>query len=248
MYSVVHDLIIDDRELRVYANGTGAPLLMLHDLGDSATVFEPLTGPICLTRHELVAVDLPGFGRSDPPPAPGLAGILEVLAAALPRITEREGDRLDLAGHGLGGYLALSLAARMPSMIRAVLVLEPTVPPRSGGRVAARMPLGMAVNGAVTTLRRGKLRQNLGGLGRARSVLGDLATADPAWWSALSWITARTLVISHGTAGIGERAVADQVAAAVPGARRADLERAGHRPQVEAPAALARVMLDFLDE
>ncbi len=44
---------------------------MLHDLGTSAATFEHLTTPlVCAVSRELVAVDLPGSGRSDPVPAP----------------------------------------------------------------------------------------------------------------------------------------------------------------------------------
>ncbi|MTD12704.1 alpha/beta fold hydrolase [Nakamurella sp. YIM 132087] len=243
MYSAVHDMLIDERELRICSNGTGPPLLMLHDLGDSAAVFEQLTGPVCEARRELVALDLPGSGHSDPVPTTDLASFVEYLALALPALAD--GKTIDIGGHGFGGYLALSLAATLPDMFGHVVVVDPALPPRSGPAASSRMSMGMAVNGALTTLRRGKLRQNLSGLSRARSVLDQLAQADPAWWDRLATITAPTLILGHSGADTGERALLDQLAGAVPDAKR-NTVAGGRRPHVADPADFAGHVLDFV--
>ena len=44
------------------------------------------------------------------------------------------------------------------------------------------MAPAMAISGAVTTLRRGRIKQNMLGFSRAKAVLEQLAQADPAWW------------------------------------------------------------------
>ncbi len=241
-YSAVHDLFIDEREIRVYSNGTGTPVLMLHDLGSSAATFEHLTTPLVSAGRELVAVDLPGTGRSDPVAGSDLSAYVEHLALMFPSLGV---DPIDVLGHGFGGYLAASLAARHPRLIRRLILAEPTAPPRSGPPVSARMPPGMALSGAVTTLRRGKLRQNLQGFSRARSVLDQLAKADPRWWESLACITAPTLVLGSSAAEVGERAIFDLIAAAIPDAVRGTVA-GGRKPHTSAPVEFTAAVLEFL--
>ncbi|QNK81023.1 alpha/beta fold hydrolase [Nakamurella sp. PAMC28650] len=240
-YSAVHDLFIDERELRVYSNGSGKPVLMLHDLGTSAATFEHLTTPLVRADRELVAVDLPGSGRSDPVPGTDLASYVEHLAMMLPSLGS---DPIDILGHGFGGYLAACLAARYPQLIHRLLLCEPAAPPRSGPPASGRMSPGMALSGAMTTLRRGKLRQNLQGFSRAKSVLDQLGVADPGWWDSLGRITAPTMVLCTSAAEVGERAVMDLIAAAIPGAVRATMA-CPRRPHTSAPVEFSTQILEF---
>jgi esterase len=242
-YSAVHDLFIDERELRVYSNGTGRPVLMLHDLGSSAATFEHLTTPLVRADRELVAIDLPGCGRSDP--APGgeqLRCYVDHLANMFPSLGS---DPIDVVGHGFGGYLSATLAAVHPGTIRRLILCEPAAPPRSGPPASAKMSASMALSGAVTTLRRGKLRQNLGGFSRARTILDQLAKPDPAWWESLANITARTMVLDSSSAELGERALLDLIAAAIPDSVRVTVP-GGKKPHTSAPVEFVREVLPFL--
>src|SRR4051812_15384484 len=56
--------------------GGGPPLVLLHSLGTDRCVWHPVLEPLSRER-DVIAVDLPGFGESDPlpmgkPPAPAL--------------------------------------------------------------------------------------------------------------------------------------------------------------------------------
>lgn len=242
MYSAVHDILVDGRELRVYSNGTRHPVLFLHDLGASAAAFEPLTGPIVAGGHELVAIDLPGCGHSDPLPGSELGEYVDLLSGALAVLGQ---EAIDVVGHGFGGYLAAGIAARRPGAIGHLVLCEPSVPPRSGPPARARMSAAMAVGGAVTTLRRGRLRQNIHGYSRARAVLEQLAQADPQWWQAVSSIDTPTLVLGTSAGEPAERAALDQLAAAIPGALR-NTVAGGRRPFQTHAADFAGHVLDFL--
>ena len=242
-YSAVHDLLIDERELRVYSNGTGTPMLMLHDLGSSAATFEHLTTPLVRAGRELVAVDLPGCGRSDPVPGgEELDSYVDHLALMFPSLGS---DPIDLLGHGFGGYLAATLAARHPEVVHRLILCEPTTPPRSGPSASARMSPSMALSGAVTTLRRGKLRQNLHGFSRAKAILDQLAKADPQWWDSLANITAPTMVLGSSSAEVGERAILNLVAAGIPGAERVTMV-GPRKPHTSAPVEFTAHIVQFL--
>jgi pimeloyl-ACP methyl ester carboxylesterase len=63
-------------------------------------------------RFDVLAVDLPGFGHSDPLP-PGIDSRPEALADAVEDEMGRAGfDRAHIAGNSLGGWVALELARR----------------------------------------------------------------------------------------------------------------------------------------
>ncbi len=90
--------------------GSGAPLLLLHGLGGEWGAWLPVL-PALAAERDVIAVDLPGFGRSPclpegVPPTPAalagaVAGALEALGV----------ERPDVAGNSLGGWVALELAA-----------------------------------------------------------------------------------------------------------------------------------------
>ena len=242
MFSAVHDLVIDGRELRVFANGSGRPILFLHDLGASAAAFDGLTTSIVEGNRELVAVDLPGSGHSDPVAGSDVAAIRDHLIQALPQLCQ---EPLDVVGHGFGGYLALSIAAARPAQVGHLIVADPIIPPRSGPAASSRMPASMAVSGALTTLRRGKLKQNLQGLSRARGILDQLAQSDPVWWEQLSRIAGPTLVLGCADRDRGDRALLDLLASAIPGAVR-NTTAGGTRPHASNPGDFAGHILDFL--
>ena len=241
-FSAIFDLTVDERDIRIYSNGTGAPVLMLPDLGSSAATWECLTGRVCEQDRQIVAIDLPGTGHSDPVRGSDLAAFVEHLE----RVVERLGsDPIDLVGCGFGGYLAASLAAQSPALVRRLILENPSLPPRSGPPVRSRMAPSMAINGAVTTLRRGRIKQNVLGFARAKAVLEQLAQADPAWWAALAKITAPTLVIGSGATEVADRALLDLLAGAIPAAVRTDLA-AGRRGHAGDPDGFAAAMMPFL--
>jgi len=241
-FSAIYDLVVDERDIRIYSNGTGAPVLMVPDLGSSAATWECLTGRVCEQDRQIVAIDLPGTGHSDPVRGSDLTAFVEHLQ----RVVEHLGnDPIDLVGCGFGGYLAASLAARSPGLVRRLILENPSLPPRSGPPVRSRMAPSMAISGAVTTLRRGRIKQNVLGFSRAKAVLEQLAQADPAWWDALSQITAPTLVIGSGATEVADRALLDLLAGAIPGALRTDLA-AGRRGHANDPDGFAAALMPFL--
>ena len=241
-FSAIFDLVIDDRDVRIYSNGTGEPVLMLPDLGSSAATWECLTGRVVERNRQLVAVDLPGTGHCDPVHGSDLGAFVDHVR----RVVEHLGTGpIDLVGCGFGAYLAAGVAAKDPQLVRRVVLENPLLPPRSGPPVSSRMPAGMAVSGAVTTLRRGRLKQNVLGFSRARAVLEQLSKADPQWWNSLSQISAPTLVLGTGATEAGDRALLDQLAGAIRGAVRTDLSKV-KRGHASDPNAFAAAVLPFL--
>lgn len=100
--------------------GQGPPVLLIHGLMASSHVFDAVVSAHA-GSHRLIAVDLPGSGRSDAfaPMNP------EALAIALHEQMKARGvDRYRVVGHSFGGLVALSLLASQPEAIESALVMS----------------------------------------------------------------------------------------------------------------------------
>jgi pimeloyl-ACP methyl ester carboxylesterase len=109
-----------DALLNYERRGSGPPLVLLHGIGHRWQAWEPVLGKLA-AEHDVIAVDLPGFGKSAPLAAP--SGMTE-LATAIRGFFERLGlDRPHVAGNSLGGAIALELAAG--GHVRTATALSP---------------------------------------------------------------------------------------------------------------------------
>lgn len=102
--------------------GSGEPLLLVHGTGGSRMHWKPVLGPLA-ERREVIAVDLPGHGRSDPPPAGAPhtpIGYARVLGALL---DELGFESVHVAGNSAGGWTGLEMAKI--GRARSVVALAP---------------------------------------------------------------------------------------------------------------------------
>jgi pimeloyl-ACP methyl ester carboxylesterase len=161
-----------DRVLRAYRNGTifgttfgdGPPTVLgLHGWARRARDFDHV-----FTGLDAVAIDLPGFGASPPPPEAW--GSAQYAAALVPVIEELQTPvaPLVVVGHSFGGRVAVHLAAARPDLVRAV-VLSGVPLVRVPGTTSRRPPvlafrLGRALHrvGVVSETRMERLRQRYG--------------------------------------------------------------------------------------
>jgi len=89
--------------------GDGPPLVLLHALGGSLRGWDPVV-PALTARRDVIAIDLPGFGRSPRLPD-GLAPTPAALAAAVGETLDAIGVQgPHVAGNSLGAWVALELA------------------------------------------------------------------------------------------------------------------------------------------
>ena len=90
--------------------GDGPPLVLFHGIGHRWQAWEPVLDRLA-RHHEVVAVDLPGFGES-PEPDSGLPADMAATVERVRNLLEHLGlDRPHVAGNSLGGAIALELAA-----------------------------------------------------------------------------------------------------------------------------------------
>lgn len=97
--------------------GEGRPLVLLHGLGASSRVFDPLHD--ALPHRRVISVDLPRTAKSghwaSSTPHDVAAGLLDFLSS-------RGVEAFELFGHSFGGLVALHAAAEAPARIRRLVV------------------------------------------------------------------------------------------------------------------------------
>ncbi|MFD7029316.1 alpha/beta fold hydrolase [Streptomyces sp. NPDC059917] len=102
--------------------GAGEPILLLHGIGHHFQAWRPVTDVLAVD-HDVIAVDLPGFGASAPLPE-GVPYDLDTVAPALGALCSALGvERPHVAGNSLGGLLALAMGRA--GLVRSVTALSP---------------------------------------------------------------------------------------------------------------------------
>ena len=90
--------------------GRGEPLVLLHGLGGELCVWAPVWDALT-ARHDVLAVDLPGFGRSAPLPEDAVPSPRALAVAVAGLLDELGLETVHVAGNSLGAWVALELAA-----------------------------------------------------------------------------------------------------------------------------------------
>lgn len=90
-------------------SGRGEPLLLVHGIGSRREVWDPVIGALS-TAHDVIALDLPGFGAS--PRLDGPTNVATLTDAVVAFAAELGLPRWHVAGNSMGGAIALELAAR----------------------------------------------------------------------------------------------------------------------------------------
>jgi pimeloyl-ACP methyl ester carboxylesterase len=124
-------------QLNHHRSGSGDPLLLIHGIGSRWQMWEPVIGALA-AHHEVIAIDLPGFGDSPMPPPgtrPGADSLTSLVSGFLAEIGV---ERPHVAGNSLGGLIALNLAVR--GQVRTATAVSPagfaTRPEMAGGKAS----------------------------------------------------------------------------------------------------------------
>ncbi|MEU5582435.1 alpha/beta fold hydrolase [Streptomyces huasconensis] len=248
--------------------GAGEPLLLLHGIGHHRQAWDPVL-EILAAEHDVIAVDLPGFGASPALPD-GLAYHLSTVVQALDGLCEAlEIERPHVAGNSLGGLLALELGRE--KLVRSVTALSP------GGFWSA--PERRYAFGALLAMRQGArllplpVIERLSTSAAGRATLTSTIYARP-WRRSPEAVVAETLALRHATGFVATLTAGrdvlfrDDVTGlpvtvawgtrdrlllrrqgvrakhTIPGARLVRLPGCGHVPMNDDPALVARVILD----
>ncbi len=99
----------------------GTPVVFLHGFGSDQTSWRAVWSGLEAT-HRILAIDLPGHGRSEAPGRASFDGLVEAVRAVL---DEEAVSSAHLVGHSLGGAVALGLVEARVADIRSLCLLAP---------------------------------------------------------------------------------------------------------------------------
>ncbi|NMO88780.1 alpha/beta fold hydrolase [Actinomycetospora sp. TBRC 11914] len=105
--------------------GAGGTVVYVHGLGGSSTNWTDLAAALSSRWHGL-AVDLPGFGRTEPLPTRDYS--LRAHADTVTAFLRSLDGPVHLVGNSLGGAVALSVTADHPDLVRTLTLVSPAVP------------------------------------------------------------------------------------------------------------------------
>ncbi len=96
---------------------TGPAILMLHGAGMDATAWHLQTRYLANRGVRALAVDLPGHGLSEGDPLTSIDDMADWVAEFIEASGLTNEGPITVAGHSMGTFIALSLAARRPDLV-----------------------------------------------------------------------------------------------------------------------------------
>ncbi len=257
-------IMADGCALRVRESGQGGPaLLLLHGYLESIDVWDEFI-PLLEGVH-VVAPDLPGHGISE---VKGPVHTMEFLARTVKGALDTLGIRTCyVAGHSMGGYVALELLRLFPETVQGIVLMHSTPDADTPGRKEARereialveagkKELIARINpaGSFAPENRRRMRDEIEGLSEL-----VFLTEDAGILALLRGMEARrdnndTLTASHVPQlfifGRGDGFIpveaAESIIARHPQAQAVWLEHSGHMGYLEEPQAVVDAITAFL--
>jgi len=251
--------------------GSDPPTLLLHGFTGSSEAWGESLLEELSRRRTVLAVDLPGHGRSALPSVPDALDFSFVLDA-LEKLLDQEGvERADWVGYSMGGRIALGAAALRPRRVRR-LVLEgasPGLETLSSRSARARKDEALArqiqdrglewfvghwmslplfrsqatlPSRVIEAERRRRMANDAASLAAALRGLGT--GNQPSLWPMLRTVFAPTLLLT-GSLDRKYEALARQMARALPQVRRRSVAGVGHTVHLEAPERWLKGVISF---
>jgi pimeloyl-ACP methyl ester carboxylesterase len=267
------DVAASGVRLRVVERGSGPKLVLLHGLFMDHSTWDAVATELS-DDYTVITPDLPGCGESEKPPTARFAYSVDAFTGAIADMYAALSlGRATVIGHGLGGSIALTLAARHPELVSELVVVDPLAEaarPWSYGRLA-HLPIAgslvfkqllgrslfgayfrelfLADPGAVSNERLDDYYRSWSEPAARGSTLSALrATQDTRAVAAqTSRIQTPTLVLWGHRDRLLPASVGQRLAREIRGARF-ELLDAGHAPQEERPRELAETVKRFLRE
>jgi len=246
---------INGIQLAYERHGKGMPLVLLHGYPLDHHLWDEVV-PLLDTTFDLIIPDLRGFGESTTLDIPytmddfasDIAGLLDQLGI----------QKAALAGHSMGGYVALAFARLYPDCLHGLGLVSTQVladpPDRKEGRYKTAADVAEKGVGSVVEAMTSKFTSDLKWQAFARKSME--AQQPAAYIGALKAMAERMdstsllstlkypVVVIHGDADALipiERA--REVKVALPKSHLVEIKNAGHMPMCEAPNETAKALM-----
>ncbi|GAB3201532.1 hypothetical protein GCM10027261_36280 [Geodermatophilus arenarius] len=239
---------VHSRTWRSGAGGERVPVVLLHGLGLSSRYLVPLGRRLAALGHDVLAPDLPGFGRSprDPhlrwPGGPDVATQTGHLLAWLDACGIR---RASFFGNSIGAQVGVELAARHPERVER-LVLSGSTPDPRYRRPWRQYPQVLRNQVFEVPTLQPVMQVEYLSTGVARMVQQLVRSADDPIEQRLPDVAAPTLVVRGRHDRTLGQEWAEEVTRLLPDGRLVVIEGAAHNAHWSAPDVTARLVDVFL--
>ncbi|KAF1018438.1 MAG: 3-oxoadipate enol-lactonase 2 [Paracidovorax wautersii] len=262
MTTDLHWAHLDGISIRYTDNGKqGRPLLLLHEMGGSLESWGGVLAALP-PRQRIIRCDMRGAGGSEKIRREVSCDVFADDVAKL--LDHLKVPEADVAGVAIGGCIGLNLAARYPARVKKLVPINP--PTDAAGRAGevlrerARLTDEQGMRGVVDAALARSYPELLRGDRQAYDAyVARFITNDPTSYAHVlrallavdftplwSLITAPVL-FAAGTHDLVRTPAATKAAAGqVPRADFLEIE-GGHIPSVQAPDALARILVDYFE-
>ena len=239
--------------------GEGDPVIMIHGFGADHNAWRVLAAGAGLSRP-ILALDLPGHGRSSPS---GPVGFDSIVAAVATALAEEGVTAADLVGHSLGAAVAVALAEAARFTVRSLFLISPGglgpdingefvsgfARARSEASLAPWMKLLVANEGdmGAAFVRVTAETRAIPGISDAQERLAQTLFPDGTQSFSVRKALDRLAVPTRIVFGQADRVIPARHAAGLSGTVGVHLfPNVGHMPQLEAREPVARLLAEHL--
>jgi 3-oxoadipate enol-lactonase len=261
---------VTQSKLHVRESGKGAgnniPLVLVHGYPFEGSAWEQQLSDLS-DEMWVVAPDLPGFGKSAPLASAKEAHV-DQYADALANWAKSEGiEKLTLAGHSMGGYIAFAFARKYPDLLHSLILVatRPGADSEAGKEGRYKTAAAVEERGAVAasdamfpklfapdayeqkeklveSVRSMMLRQSKEGIIAALYAMASRPDSTPG----LAQIKVSTLIITGAQDAIIPAEEAPNMHAQIKGSHTVTIQNTGHLPMLEDPKAFNEALRSFL--
>jgi 3-oxoadipate enol-lactonase len=250
----VPNVTVNGFQMFYQRRGAGTPLLLIHGYPLDHTIWGPVL-PLLEASADLILPDLRGFGRTE-----AVRGeyAMSDLAADLVALLDSLGlEKTVIAGHSMGGYLALAFARAYPQRVMGLGLVASHALADSPEQVAARYAaadrvakkgLGSLADSMPASLTSDpKLQANLKKIIERQSSIGAIGAlkamaSRPDSTPILASFEFPVLVVIGLTDALIPLQRAYQIQKLVPHSRVVEMPGVGHMPMMEAPRITAEAL------
>ncbi len=253
-------MLVRGKNLAVDVSGDGDPVIFLHGLGSTSSVWEPQTRALG-GRFRVVRYDLEGAGRSKMTGPLSIESWVEDLGALLQALSL---SKTHFVGHSLGTLILQHFAVANPTKVMSLTLIGVSRAPNEARRQAVReraakvraegieFIAGAVVKGGLSPhIYENKLevvgfvRELL--LGQSREDYAASLEAMAASNAAdISKISAPVLVLAGSDDSVSPPANGEAFVKEIANGRFQSLEQCGHWHPIEQPAAVNEALKGFL--
>lgn len=245
-------------KLFVEVRGRGTPLTLLHGYPLNHTIWEDVEAQLD-DEFRVIMPDLRGQGRS---PSPAGVYRMRVMAEDILRLLDDLGvKKTVMAGHSMGGYVALTLAKHHPERLLGLALVAShayaDTPEKKQSRLDAIEQIKRSGVVAVLAAMPEKLSRNTAVIERCRSfipqanaqgIIGTLAglAEREDMIDVFTHLDMPALIIAGVDDQINPIAMNRDMAAKMKKTRLVEVENAGHMPMLENPEQTAHALRVFI--